>query len=295
MKLLFSLSFILPFTHAVIKGISHYGLETDLGASGCGYICCWANPLEFYVKTLHDLEFNSIRIPFSAEYVQKGNFTIMDQFFELASKYNMNITLDYHRTFNSHQSYSPIAEISLPNFLQVWYTLIDRYQSNKQFYAISVFNEYQGSNTEWFTSLMKTIMMAIENKYPERFMYLAGCINWSGNCYGVDYEELPFADRVMYAWHKYIFSSTNGTYEHDWNYSVGQRPDKIVLEEWGFKMEETEIAWANRFILFLKQKHISSNFFWTIAHSGDTDGLFDDGDCTSINWDKYKIIKKLWT
>ena len=289
------LLFLPVVVQAVIRGISHYGLETDLGKSGCGYICCWANPLEFYVKTLHDLEFNSIRIPFSAEYVQEGNFSVMDTFFDLALQYDMNITLDFHRTVNSHQPFSPISEISLQDFLEIWYHLIERYESNPKFYAISVFNEYQGSNVEWYTSLIKNILMAIESKFPQRFVYLAGCINWSGNCAEVSYEDLPFADRILYAWHKYIFSSSNGTYEHDWNYSVGQYPTKIVLEEWGFKMTEEEILWANQFIAWLKLTGISSNFFWTIAHSGDTGGLFDDGDCTSINWNKYQIIKKLWT
>lgn len=294
MKLFSLFISLLPISSAIIKGISHYGLETDLGKSSCGYICCWANPLEFYIKTLHDLDFNSIRLPFSYEYVENKNFKVMDEFFELGRKYNMNITLDYHRTFNSHQSYSPIAEISLQEFLNTWYFLIERYKENPNFYGISVFNEYQGSNVEWYNSLMKTIMMSIENKYPNRFYYIGGCVNWSGNCRGVDYEDLPFKERILYGWHKYIFSSSNGTYENDWKYSMGDFPSKLVLEEWGFKMEEKEILWANQFIIFLKTNNISNNFFWTIAHSGDTGGLFDDGDCTSVNWDKYKIIKKLW-
>jgi hypothetical protein len=215
----------------------------------------------------------------------------MDQFFDLAIEYDMNITLDFHRVSENHQSYSPISEVTFEEFMDTWYVVLDRYQDHPKLYAVSIFNEYQGENVEFWNSILKSMLMEMELRYPERFHYIATCVLWSGNCHDVDVEDLTFSDRILYGWHKYRFSSDK-PYEDDWEYSVGRYPEKIVLEEWGFKMTPEDIQWANRFIQWLKKKHISNNFFWTLAYSGDTDGLFLDSDCKTINWEKYNIIKQ---
>jgi hypothetical protein len=273
-----------------IIGISIYGLETQLR----NYICSWSLPLYYYFQVLKQLVFNSIRIPFSKDYVDGGDFSVMDEFFNLSVIYDFNLTLDFHRVKETHQSYSPISEITLDEFMNTWYVLLDRYQHHPNLYAISVFNEYQGENAEFWNGLMKTVTLNIEQRYPERFRYIVGCPLWSGNCHDMQLGDLPFFDRINYGYHKYIFSSDE-PYEADWDYSIGSHPEKIIIEEWGFKMIPQEIAWANRFISYLKEHNIINHFFWTLAYSGDTDGLFSDSDCFSINWEKYSIIKKLWS
>jgi len=276
---------------STIIGISFYGLETSLR----NYVCSWANPLEFYFSTLKKLSFNSIRLPFSQDYILANNFEVMDEFFDLAVKYDFNITLDFHRVNEDYQSYSPISNIPLEEFLKTWYIVIDRYQHNPKLFGISVFNEYQGADDAWYNSLLKTILLAIDSQFPNNsFLYLAGCSNWSGNCRKTDVEDLPFSDRVHYAWHKYFFSSDPANYTTEWERSVGKYPQKIILEEWGFQYIPEEIEWAEEFIVWLKEKNITNNFYWTIAHSMGTDGLFMDNDCTTINWEKYNIVKKLW-
>jgi hypothetical protein len=68
----------------------------------------------------------------------------------------------------------------------------------------------------------------------------------------------------------------------------------VSVGEWGFKSERwDEVSWAKEFVAYLKKHNIRDTYFWTIAHSGDTGGLWHD-DCENIDMSKYVIIKSLW-
>lgn len=49
---------------------------------------------------------------------------------------------------------------------------------------------------------------------------------------------------------------------------------------------------GREFVSYLLKKGIKNQEFWTIAHSGDTGGLWYD-DCDTLNMNKYNIIKPL--
>jgi hypothetical protein len=50
-----------------------------------------------------------------------------------------------------------------------------------------------------------------------------------------------------------------------------------------------EKAWANRFLSYLTDRKIQNACLWTIAHSDDTDGWFND-DCEHFDYDKAKML-----
>lgn len=279
----------------VIRGINYYGLETPAR----DFVCGWQHRPSYYLEKLDDMGFNSIRLPFSLEYVRQGNFEKMDEFFEAMSHHpGMTVVLDMHRVFSSHQGPTPTENgISLDDFVEGWETIIRRYKDNKQLMGIDIFNEYQGTDSTYWNKMLKDVVTRLEASFPNRFLYFVGGTRWGGDIAEIDLEALPFHDRIRYTIHKYIFSTAGYNREQDWDWSFGpfkDVPHKVSVGEWGFKSDRwDEVEWAKQFVKYLKKHGILDTYFWTIAHSGDTGGLWFD-DCENVDHEKYKIIRSLW-
>jgi hypothetical protein len=217
----------------------------------------------------------------------------MDEFFDAVRGKDMFVCMDMHRVFASHQGDTPFeGGTSLVDFTDGWISILERYKDNPQVVAVDIFNEYQGTDVEWWNSIARQILKKIEEHFPNRFTYYVGGIRWGGNLAGIDLEDLPFNDRINYTIHKYSFSGNS--VPEEWEWSFGSYRHKVNVGEWGFKSELPEqVGWAQSFIRWLKQMGIRDNYFWTIAHSGDTGGIWYD-DCENIDWSKYDIIKTLW-
>ena len=288
---MFFIIFFIPIVSAITKGINIYGLETP----SKDFVCSWKFPVSYYVDKSHELGFNSLRIPFSWEWVQEGNFWKMDELFEAVRKYpDMTIILDMHRVWSSHQG--PIPEengVTLDMFIHNWVIIADRYKDDHQLIGLDVFNEYQGTDSSYWNKILRSIVLKLEENFPNRFIYYVGGIRWGGDIHSINLEDIPFSQRIYYTVHKYIFSGNS--VEADWDYSFGNITHKVMVGEWGFKNQIYEQKqWAISFINYLKKRNIRNTYFWTVAHSGDTDGLWFD-DCENVNVEKYEIIKTLWT
>lgn len=297
MKIYYGLVFLLPCCQAIIRGTSIYGLETE----SKNFVCSWKYPVEYYIEKLKDMNFNSLRIPFSMQYIEENDFSKLDHVIEQATEYNMSVVLDMHRIFNNHQDFSPLEHgVSIERFTNGWLKVLHRYYNKQIVIANNVYNEYQGTDVEFLKNYTKQVLNYIEYYFPNRFTYYLTGHSWSGSLEGFDMEELPYKDRVYYSVHKYIFSIPQGSnpdtfnYEENWDRSFGKYPEKVVVGEYGFKNEPKEIEWAKRFIKYLKRRNIRNSYFWTIAHSFDTGGLWFD-DCETIDYKKLSIIKDLWT
>jgi hypothetical protein len=276
---------------AFMRGINIYGLETE----SRNFVCSWVHPIDYYVKELYDLGFNQLRIPFSIEYVREGNWEHLDRLFSSLQVYpEMNITLDAHRIYPTHQAYDPTEGIALDQFIHYWTVILDRYLDNPHLTEVDIFNEYQGTDVGYWNGVSEKIVTALENRYPGRFIFNVGGTRWGGSLNGISLEHLPFADRIRYTLHKYIFS-TIGDWEQNWNDAIGAYPQKVNIGEFGFKEKNDEMYWAKTFLAYLKQRGIRDSMFWTLAYSSDTDGLFLDSDCTTILWNKYNILKEYWS
>jgi hypothetical protein len=152
-------------------------------------------------------------------------------------------------------------------------------------------SEYTGTDVHYKEEWDTFIFNKIENAFPGRFILATTGLLWGGLLVGLSLENLPYANRIMYSTHKYHFSSP--ATREGWDASFGNvfPPEKLIVGEWGFR--DPEDMWFGRdFARYLLDKKIKNQFFWTVAHSGDTGGLWQD-DCDTLNMAKYQIIKPL--
>lgn len=278
------------FNPSIIRGISWYGHETDTGK----FTCTWQHPQEYYLEKLRDMGFNSLRVPFSYQYVKNGDFSDLDHFFDIVGNYNMTVMLDFHRINNYAQSPVPTDGISQEQFWDAWITIADRYKNRPELVALELFNEYQQSDPSYWNNFMKQTILHIEDRIPQRYNYVINGYNWGGNLAGISVEDLPMKDRVTYSIHKYRFSGNS--VPSDWDMSFGSYPEKIMVSEWGFRTQsegEDETWWGKMFIDYLKKRDIKNTYFWCLSHSTDTHALFFD-NCEEANWEKLNIVQTLW-
>ena len=280
------LLFSIPFVQGIIKGYNFYGLETNLK----DFTCTWKHPVDFYVNQLQTFGFNSIRVPFSKQWVDEGDFSKMDNFIQVSTQLNMTILLDFHRVDSDFQSANPFNDLSLTQYTDAWITVLNRYVDNPNVFAAGLFNEFQGGDEkgEYWSEMMRQTISKIELSQPvNRWIYFVGGCEWGGNLHTIDLENEIYSDRVRYEIHKYHFSGLRT--REDWDYSFGNHTGKVILGEWAINRD----SWDDRFISYLIEKDIKNNYYWTVSNSGDTINLWQN-DCETINWDVINKIKLLW-
>lgn len=278
------------------KGISIYGLETNLRNT----VCSWKHPASYYIEKVHGLGFNSLRVPISIQYLVEGDFTILDEIVQKTEELDMQIFLDIHRVSNAYQQPDPDNGIqeydqiaTRDELMDFVVSMLTRYFHMKSVVAVNSWNEYTGVDVNYKHDWDRTFFNAVERSFPGRFILISTGLLWGGLLVGFSLEDLPYKERILYSVHKYHFSPPAN--EGGWDSSFGNvwPPERIVVGEWGFRNPED--MWFGRdFAKYLKDRNIKNQFFWTIAHSSDTGGLWYD-DCDSIDWEKYNIIKLLLT
>ena len=282
------LVFFLPIVRAVIQGINMYGFETEHSSLSCD----WVSTYDQMLGNVKMLGFNTIRLPFSHDYIHKTDMKSMDYFFEAVLKTNLQVVLDFHRIYNSHQSAKPNSEgHTIDCFINDWITILDRYKGNSHLVGVDVFNEWQDGNAgEWNDIATKTLT-EIENKFPYRFFYMVGCTNWGSDCSNV-VINLPYQDRIFYTIHRYVW---HGDYSNNWDHVFNvNNGQKMIVGEYGAKSDlPNQMSWFKQFLEYLKSKNITNSFFWTYGISGDTGGIYKD-DCLSVEWDKINLLWNYW-
>lgn len=284
---------------ADLKCISFYGLCTPAK----DLVCHWQHPPEWYIIKLKELGFNTIRLPWALQYVREGNFEKLDNFMNVLHDHQMGVLLDLHRIHYDHQDPTPTDEsTAVTDVVNGWLAILDRYSNYDNVIGINAYNEYSFYDSDYLIQFDIEVMNSVEKRYPGRFEYFITGTNWGGELEHINLEALTYNARIHYSAHKYIFSiGDNKDYEHDWDVSLGpfagtrapgSKYGKVLIGEWGFK-DPGERWWAERFIAHLKAHNITDTCFWTIALSGDTDGLWKD-DCETLDVEKYKVIKTLW-
>ena len=285
-------NFVLESQKNLIKGLNWFGFETEY----FNLMCTWANDIDWHIHNIQELGFNYIRLPFSVEFVQRGDFSEMDRFFYSIQQTDIKVALDCHRLHSTHQSAKPYDNIySFDTFLDSWRIILDRYKDNRNLKAVDIFNEYQSDNYVEWNSLARQTLNYLEVHFPGRFEYFIGGTNWGGNLHYVNVEDLYFSDRVWYSVHKYWFSDTN-PYTDKWAYTFSELSLPVInIGEWGYKSESAqETAWAELFVDYLREKNIRDTFFWTYSfNSHDTGGILLY-DCTNVDEDKMKLLHRLW-
>lgn len=292
MRWLWSL-LLLPFSSLSfqMRCSNLYGLETQLYNTDCS----WVQPAGFYIDELGRRGFNWLRIPFSAGYIEREDFSILDNIFNSASKWNMSILLDWHRNRNVGWQGDWLDDLSRDDYLRLYTILLSRYEHNPVLKMASTFNEYKGMDSGFWKKEMEGIVSSLESRFPDRFSWVIGCPQWSGNCHDMDWSHLNFSDRVYIDIHKYQWSHViDQGYEQDWEYSFPKNKTNVILGEWGWKSELPEqVAWASQFVQWLSKNNISKSCFWvSVTNSGDTNGLWKE--CRDFEETKYQLLQQFW-
>ena len=85
--------------------INFYGLEVQQQK----LVCSWVHDPGWYLDKMKELiQIDSIRLPFSQEYVTCSDMKLMDLMVLDCKSRNISIILDYHRGYADHQGPSPI-------------------------------------------------------------------------------------------------------------------------------------------------------------------------------------------
>ena len=276
---------------SIIRGLNVFGYETEYMA----LMCTWTHGVAWHAKKIRELGFNTLRVPFSYDFIKRGDFSQMDELFDESAKNGLEIVLDYHRLHKTHQSYQPFdQEISFDQFLWSWKDILDRYKNRKELIAVDVWNEYQGDSFEQWNNLSRQIVSFLETHFPERFVYFVGGVSWGGNLHYMNLEDLPFSDRIRYSVHKYHFSDKE-KYEEKWEWSFHPNKTIVNVGEFGYKSgEPVQVEWVKRFIAYLRNVGVRDTFFWCWSfNSGDTQGILKE-DCDSIDYSKIDMLHTLW-
>jgi hypothetical protein len=293
--LLLSLGLVSGFNHTTdqIRGIAWFGLETEHR----DLMCTWTHGIEWNLKKIENLGFNVVRIPFSYDYVKRGDWHVMDNLFEEVKKTNLSLVLDYHRLQETHQSFKPYNElVTFDHFLSSWETILKRYEYHPQLVGVDIWNEYQGTNYVEWNNLARQIVSFIDSRFSHRlWVYWVQGTKWSGSIHDVFLDDMSCSDRIIYVVHKYWFSDTEPL-EQNWDWSFGNHTSaKINVGEWGYISDNPkEIDWAVRFVKWLKVKGIHNSFFWTWSfNSGDTGGVLLP-NCETVDCKKMYLLKNYW-
>lgn len=220
------------------KGISIYGLETNLRNT----VCSWKHPADYYIEKLHELGFNSLRIPLSVQYLVEANYDILDRVVLKAGSLDMQVYLDIHRVANAYQQENPdkgIAEFdqvsNRDEFMNLITTLLSRYFHDPTVVAILSWNEYTGTDINYKKDWDTQFFNVVEKSFPGRFLLVATGLLWGGLLVGYSLEHLPYSDRILYSTHKYHFSPPANPGGWDASFGSVWPANKIIVGEWGFR------------------------------------------------------------
>jgi hypothetical protein len=281
---------------AELRAVNTYGLETEL-AYECGLSCCWIKPNEYYIEKASAMGFNSIRLPFSAEYINKGDFRLMDSVISKACSLNMTVVLDYHRTWSGHQG--NWYETNIDDFVDVWHRILYRYYEYPLVRYADLFNEFQDGNDKasFWNDIMTESILRLDTIFPGRWHYFVGGTNWGGNLNGIR-VRVPddVSERVSYTVHKYSFSMS-GDYRHDYDVSFGGHPpEKLFIGEFGWiQSDDKQRQWGKMFLDYLKEKNIRNTAFWCLSwFSHDTEGMLKQ-NCIDVEEEKLNMLKNFWS
>lgn len=291
MRILAVLTTFFGSVNAFIRGISLFGMETEYMA----VMCTWEHPIDWHMSKIKELDFTHVRVPFSYDYIARGDWTAMDELFVSAERHNLSLALDFHRIDRTHQSAKPYTTtVTFDMFLEAWRTILNRYHSRAVLEAVDIFNEYQSDNAAEWNNLARQIVSFIDTNFPDRFIFYVGGTNWGGSLQFVDLDDMKCHDRIRYTIHKYWFSDTQEPLEQAWNVSFGSHKMLVNVGEWGFQSEQqSQVDWANRFINWLLSVDIKDSYFWTWTwNSGDTGGILKD--CTTVDDSKMSILRRYW-
>lgn len=266
--------------------VNFYGFETPAKVP----VCSWKHPPGWYLDNLKTtMGIDSVRIPFSYEYAScEPEMQGLQELVSNCTQRNLSVILDYHRGYADHQGASPVEkDITFEMYSELWLSVLDAFADNPGVRALSLFNEYQGTNKTDAENLQIRLARIIESVHPGRYIYLLGCANWGTDCKDM-YTQLSsetFVSRAMTEIHIYDFHGPLDPLKFP------PAGTKVFVGEIGWMDWST--AWAKSTISYLRVRRIKDVCMWTIAHSNDTGNLYAD-DCETAKNETIQLFNSLY-
>ncbi|NKE45875.1 cellulase family glycosylhydrolase [Roseomonas frigidaquae] len=215
---------------ARIAALNWFGMETTAFAPHGLHLRNWREMME----QMAELGFNAIRLPFSAEAIQKGGtpngidfrlnpdlagltpVQIIDRIVEHAGEIGLRIILDHHRSSagngpNGNGLWYE-GEYTTARWVKMWEELATRYAGNPTVIGADLHNEPHGANWKSWATAAEIAGNAVLAKNPDWLILVEGVGQhdgehywWGGNLAGA--RDRPILlnqpDKLVYAPHDY--------------------------------------------------------------------------------------------
>jgi len=305
-----------------IKGITWNGLDSDT----ISFFGLWKHSLEFFMDQLRLQNFNTILVPFSAEWsyyhrfarpfhsvisndfecINKTSLEILDLFFEKTLRKNLLVVFQLNRL---HKDFLTDVWFNEPEynstiFYDSWFNILDRYRTQKNLVGIDIFNEPYGkanfkidSNFSWSNFCLE-FLDTIQDRYPENsWLFFIQGINYGQNYQNntFNFTGKSYENRIIFTPHvqdsqfpkTFTQKTSVDTLFLEWNSNFGFVNQSIMVT----KSKSRSTIWANFLINYLNQKQMNNVFLWEI-NNDDTNGIFLE-DWQSFDNTKLSIINAL--
>lgn len=232
--------------NVTVSGSSWFGFETqDFVVDGL-----WTHTMDFYLDTMKSIGINSIRVPYSSEWVlfhwdlypdnglvgadpeaqHKKSREILDLLLDKAAMRDMVIMLDLHRLHKEYISelwYSPTdSTYTSETWFTTWFTMLDYIlPRHENVMAIDLLNEPHGQatwgsdeeSTDW-RLFVQGAVPRLADRYPDhKFLFFIEGVDWGHTFAGWREKNRPLLlpdillDRVVFSPHTYGSSVVPGT------------------------------------------------------------------------------------
>lgn len=301
-----------------LKGVNWFGYD-----NGCNLVNgLWIHPMSWYLDFVRSNNFNTLRIPFSYETATnldkplssyclgpEGFYNIrdsLDYLFKEAGKRNINILLDFHRIHDDITE-KPLDILSMDQFANAWYNMIDVAIKYDNFMGIDIKNEPHGQTTlsQWAV-IVNRFMFLVEKKYPtyEGLFFIEGTQGidgsgvWGGSFNGLKSHMLEINEKVVFSPH--VYGSTELKYYVDFGedyfnkhfgFLLKEYNNAIVIGETGgsFDHNNGDYNFFQRLGDYLKKIGQTNLFYWSLTpNSQDIGGLLRD------DWTTPEQVKLDW-
>lgn len=308
-----------------IKGINWFGIET---------ICnvphgLWIHNTEFYMDTIRNLAFNSIRVPFSYEVAINldapllslctlSDFYIQDftarqyihHLFYHAKIRGMTILLDFHTDHGLIQP-SPTSEITKIQWFNAWKNMLLEYGRYENLIGIDIKNEPHGDIRwpEWAKDVNDFLHFLEKN--PSGFnglIWVQGIEDpFDGSPWGGSFSNLNTylgvnpSLKIVFSPHVYGVSVRGDFAVYDgfdqWNrwfgYLQKYYDNLICIGEMGGWNAGNDNVWHQNLLQYLQATNITNFYYWALnPDSKDTGGLLSQ-DWTTIDQSKVDFCYNL--
>ena len=241
-----------------------------------------------------------------------SSWDVLDALVKICENETMYLILDMHRIDERNQNMQPLANATA--LFTSWQTVLARYKSSTNLIGVEIFNEPHGtiSFDQWNATIERFMqeneeVLRRSSSDKENILVFIDGMRW-----GEDFRDfaaaatqdwiLPYRDLAVLSPHSYGPRLTNAknmseaALRYHWHTYYGFLMEKgwtLAITEWGFSTNlRSDHVWADHFIAYLLQHHLSW-FFWSWnPYNKDVDG-FLEGDWKTASPSKLTTLASL--